>query len=306
MGKTNTVNDEIKAATDELAAATETAEVPAEETIVKSLVGTIERLTKAGFGSWEAAHNGQPLDESAPMGKASGAEMQPSTEAQENPAGAAAKISNSTNRSRNRGDTAPVPTTLNKGKADEDIEVVKSRDTLTQDKFYRALEEDGSEDFIPVAEASDAITFLAETMAKAFEHLSAQIAATSVENEARYDEIQKSMSLQGDAILTLVKSAKATADIAKSHSATKPAPTAQPATGVVIVNTGGDTKSETTNPASRSALVKSISAAINDGRLDSEKGASFMQRIDTQGAQKVWETMPEDIRKVVLNGDLSK
>lgn len=262
----------------------------------------IDKLTKGEFGNTDAAHNGNEQDKSTPMGEpASFAGNAPDVAATEvNVDGADKRVRASVERSRGSA-TPPPPTNLNKAKDedkddDDDDErderdersVRKSQDEISDEDIYNELlEGDGSEEFVPVAEASAAIQYLTDTMSKAISHLSTQVAAMSFELHGRVEGIEKSQAVLREATAALLKSQAGAAPMAKSMLA--PAP----ASGVTVILPKADDKPKAEAPT---AFAKSVTVAANEGRIDPEEAGKILLSLGSKDPATVWNNLSEKTR----------
>jgi hypothetical protein len=313
----------------------ETTKDAGEEDLAKSLVDIIDRLVKSdGFGNAADAHNGNKLNHSAPMGSGDVPSGYASTAAEEGVQDAA-RIKAS---SKVKTAIAGTPTTLTKGEGDEDDDkdkddkdkddkdkpffakkddkdkdddkdddggnpfAKKSADALTEEKVQKALVSgDAGEEVAELVESSDAIAYIADTMAKAFAFVSAQIASLSEEVHGRLDEQDGLLGLTIDANATIAKSLLASVregKLAKSYASQE-----QPVSGLVVVNTGDAAAAKTAVSAdpktNKGALTKSLAKAINTGTLTDSQGALIMARLDTQDIASVWGTLSEEVRNAI-------
>lgn len=278
------------------AAETKVEETKVEETVEKSeYADLIERLTKGDFGggSWDSAHNGQELDKSSPAGDPASfsAGVKTAADEERNVDGAEGRVAASVKRSRGAPVGAP-PANLNKGTTDED-EIVKSDDEINEEDIYGELVDgEGAEGYVPVAEASEAIQYLTDTFAKAFSHVSAQLAALATETHARYEAIEKSNAVQREAMAALLKSGfKAEEPITKSLA------TPAPANGIVVVAPKQDVVKK--DAPATGALFKSIQKAMNNKDITTELGSRLLLSLDSQGATKVWDSLTSETREKI-------
>jgi hypothetical protein len=289
---TANVDPSVLAAALDPAAPAKVEETKVEEKVEKSeYADLIERLTKGDFGggTWDSAHNGNELDKSSPAGDPASlsAGVKTAADAEQNVDGAEGRVAASVKRSRGAQPPAP-PTNLNK--SDE----VASDDEIDEEDIYGELVDgEGAEGYVPVAEASEAIQYLTDTFAKAFSHVSAQLAALATETHARYDGIEKSNAVQREAMAALLKSNAPRTEEPITKSLATPAP----ASGVVIVAPKTD---ETRKDAPASgALFKSIQKAMNKGDITPELGGRLLITLDSQGAAKVWENLTSETREKI-------
>lgn len=268
-------------------------EAPAAETVEKSdYADLIDRLTKGDFGNAEAANNGNPDAKATPMGGAASftAGVKTAADEERNVDGAEARVAASVKRSRGAQPPAP-PTNLNKADEEED-DLIKADDEIGEDDIYSELVDgEGAEGFVPVAEASEAIQFLTDTMAKSVSHLSAQVAALSKELHGRNDEIEKSMSLIREAQAALLKSNAVGEPIKKSLATV-------PASGVVVIAKAEEKDDKKEAPKS-GALMKSITAAMTSGDVDTNVGSRLLRTLDTKGPAAAWDSMTTALREKI-------
>lgn len=258
------------------------------ETVEKSeYADLIDRLTKGEFGNTDAAHNGNELDKSTPMGEP--ASFSVKTDPEKNVDGAEARVKRS---AKVRTEVPAPPANLNKSDEQDEDELVKADDEISEDDIYTELVDgEGAEGFVPVAEASEAIQFLTDTFAKSVSHLSAQVAALSKELHGRNEEVVKSMALIREAQAALLKSA-APEPIKKSFGTV-------PASGVIVVAKSEEKDDKTKETPKIGTLMKSITAAMTRGDLETAVGDRLLRTLDSRGPAATWDSMTPATREKI-------
>lgn len=303
---------ELEAAIAEVAAADETV-APEQNDLAKALGAAIDRLellAKGDFGSTEKAHNGNSADKSAPTGNGKPAGGYASADAEANPDNAKERVS----RSQDVHQSVKAPaTTLNKGDVDEEDDedededekkkkeaaeamAFKSQASTSEDKIFKNLTTgEGSDEYMQVVEASDAIAHQAEVFAKAIAAVSTQVAELSKEFHSRIDRLEKSQGALVEGATTLLKSQ---AQLVKDSEVLKKAPVAGPSSGIVIVAPKGEAVK-----APQGQLAKSIAAAMQNGKVEVEIGARLLAKLSTQTPDQVWESLSAPLKEAIGGGN---
>lgn len=306
-----TENKELTAAIAEVEAATAAVEPVVEQSDLAKALGSaidrLEALAKGDFGDTSKAHNGNALDKSAPTGSGSTSGGYPTADSEENKADAGRVKASGKVHAK----TAAPSKVLTKGDTDEDdddddddeskkglaLEELqkKSQSEVTEDKILKNLTTgDGSDEYMQVVEASDAIAHQADVFAKAISDVSAQVAALSKSVHLRIDTLQKSQTTLAEGAAVLLKSQ---AQLTKDTEVLKKAP-AIPASGIVVIAPkSGDDKS-TTSPT-LTELAKSVAKAIQAGTVHEEVGGRILAKLSSQSPDEVWKTIPQQVREAI-------
>lgn len=329
---TGTDVKDLEAAVAEVEAATAAVEANAPADLAKSLsdaIDRLERLEKGDFGDTAKAHNGNKADKSAPegSGKVSGGYATPDSEEMED----GGKAKRSSNKAKPAKDAWGAANTeakaagdLGKGAMDEEempeeddededdedkvrldeaekiAETKKSQAGVTEESIYKALTTgEGSDEYMQVVEASEAIAHQSAVFAKGFAAVSAQIEEGMKKINARIDKIEKSYAVLANGTATLLKS---TAKQVEDLEVLKKTPV-QPASGIVHTIVATEKSASSSTPWERGPLFKSIQTAMSKGDLDTDVGGRLLAKLDMTTPDKIWETLPESIRAKITGSN---